>query len=181
MSPIAPLGPEPAPAPDSDDELTENSPGNIFEDSIGPVESEPSSTTTTTPAGDQVVEQLQESMATSSELVGKAAEAADASAKATTELQKTVKDTTDALKTLTEAQTKTETARDPQERYTTAASEHQQKRKKRKTVRQGWTWEDRGAMCPLYHPEKSQAEKSLDEKLDEEEAVEEDIMNPLFF
>eukprot|EP01043_Picozoa_sp_COSAG02_P043040 COSAG02_NODE_3713_length_6334_cov_35.661748_5_plen_170_part_00 len=49
-------------------------------------------------------------MATSSELVDKAAQAVDASAKATTELQKTVKDTTDALKTLTEAQAKTETA-----------------------------------------------------------------------
>ena len=49
-------------------------------------------------------------MATSSELVSKAAEAVDASAKATTKLQETVKDTTDALKTLTEAQTKTETA-----------------------------------------------------------------------
>ena len=97
---------------DSDEELTEdNSPGEIFEESFsGPVESEPSSTTTTTPAGEQVVEQLQESMATSSELVEKAAQAVDASAKATTELQKTVKDTTDALKTLTDAQTKTETS-----------------------------------------------------------------------
>ena len=65
---------------------------------------------TTTPAGDQIVEQLQESMATSSELVGKAAEAVDASAKATAELQETVKETTDALKTLTDAQTKSETA-----------------------------------------------------------------------
>ena len=69
-----------------------------------------SSTTTTTLAGEQVEEQLQESMATSSELVGKAAEAVDASAKATTELQETVEETTDALKTLTEAQTKTEVA-----------------------------------------------------------------------
>lgn len=35
-------------------------------------------------------------MATSSELVGKAAKAVDASAKATAELQETVKETTDA-------------------------------------------------------------------------------------
>eukprot|EP01043_Picozoa_sp_COSAG02_P092833 COSAG02_NODE_29412_length_569_cov_1.589362_1_plen_87_part_10 len=82
VSPIAPLGPEPALEPNSDEEeLTEeNSPGETFDDSIsGPVESEPSSTTTTTPAGDQIVEQLQESMATSSELVDKAAQAVDAS------------------------------------------------------------------------------------------------------
>jgi hypothetical protein len=53
---------------------------------------------------------LQASMATSSELVEKAANAVDASAKATTMLQKTVEDTTGALKALTEAKTKTETA-----------------------------------------------------------------------
>jgi hypothetical protein len=65
---------------------------------------------TAAPSGAVVVEQIKESMATSSELVKKAAEAVDASAAATTELQATVKDTTDALKALTEAQTKTETA-----------------------------------------------------------------------
>jgi hypothetical protein len=86
---------EPAPAPDlpSDEPATE-----------------PVAEATSTPEGELIVEQLQASMATSSELVSKAAEAVDASAKATTKLQETVKDTTDALKTLTEAQTQTETA-----------------------------------------------------------------------
>jgi len=94
------------------DELTEeNSPSEIFEETIsGPLESEPASEPTTTPEGTLVVEQLQASMATSSELVEKAARAVDGSAAATTRLQATVKDTTDALKALTEAQKKTETA-----------------------------------------------------------------------
>jgi hypothetical protein len=86
---------EPAPAPDPPSD----------EPAVEPV-----AETTTTPSGDQVVEQLQQSMTTSSELVEKAANAVDASAKATTMLQKTVEDTTGALKALTEAKTKTETA-----------------------------------------------------------------------
>ena len=65
---------------------------------------------TAAPSGDIVVEQLQESMATSSELVGKAAQAVEESAAATTQLQKSVEDTTDALKALTEAKSKTDTA-----------------------------------------------------------------------
>jgi hypothetical protein len=91
------FGAEPEPAPDPDPPSDEPA-------------VEPVGETTTTPAGEQIVEQLQASMATSSELVEKAAKAVDASAAATTELQATVKDTTDALKALTEAQKKTETA-----------------------------------------------------------------------
>eukprot|EP01043_Picozoa_sp_COSAG02_P006281 COSAG02_NODE_177_length_31154_cov_32.205152_29_plen_390_part_00 len=107
VSPIVPLEPEPAPASDTDDDL-ENIPSSEFQESFsGPPDG---SNTTTTPPGDLIVEQLQTSMATSSELIEKAANAVDASAAATTKLQATVKDTTDALKALTDAQKKTETA-----------------------------------------------------------------------
>ena len=61
----------------------------------GPLESEPTSALTSTHEGQFIVEQLQASMATSSELVGKAAQAVEDSAAATTRLQATVKDKCD--------------------------------------------------------------------------------------
>ena len=71
---------------------------------------EPASEPTTTPSGEQVVEQLQKSMAKASDLVEKTAAAVDASAKETTNLRETVGTTTKALQALVDAKNKTENA-----------------------------------------------------------------------
>ena len=61
---------------------------------------------TTTPAGDIVAEQLQRSMASSSDLTAKAAAAVQSSAEATTRLQASVEETTVALRALAAAKSR---------------------------------------------------------------------------
>ena len=82
--------------------------GDVSE--VEPTDDEPASEPATTPSGDQVVEQLQKSMAKASDLVAKTAAAVDASAKETTELRETVGTTTKALQALVDAKNKTENA-----------------------------------------------------------------------
>ena len=77
---------------------------------VEPTDDEPAAEPTTTPSGEQVVEQLQKSMAKASDLVAKTAAAVDASAKETTELRETVGTTTKALQALVDAKNKTENA-----------------------------------------------------------------------
>ena len=77
---------------------------------VEPTDDEPASEPTTTPSGEQVVEQLQKSMAKASDLVAKTAAAVDASAKETTNLRETVGTTTKALQALVDAKNKTENA-----------------------------------------------------------------------